>query len=86
MKHGKVNPALTLEATGVNGVKTVHYNLQEAALVETAVNRGEGELGQGMTPAWYSGFLSGRAKERWVYARSFYLRLIEPRRCSSAVA
>ncbi|MEM9778378.1 MAG: phosphoenolpyruvate carboxykinase [Pseudomonadota bacterium] len=67
MKHGKVNPALTLEATGVNGVKTVHYNLQEAALVETAVKRGEGELGQGGTLLVTTGKHTGRSpKDKFV--------------------
>ncbi|MEM9228662.1 MAG: phosphoenolpyruvate carboxykinase [Pseudomonadota bacterium] len=67
MEHGKVNPALTLEATGVVGVETVHYNLQEAALVETAIARGEGELGRGGTLLVTTGKHTGRSpKDKFV--------------------
>ena len=43
----EVNPRMTLEATGFPGVARVHYNLLEPALVQAAVARGEGDLGQG---------------------------------------
>lgn len=47
METGRVNPATQLEDTGISGVKTVHYNLNEAGLVQAAIQRGEGELGNG---------------------------------------
>ena len=43
----RVNPRMTLEATGFPGATRVHYNLQEPALVQAAVARGEGDLGIG---------------------------------------
>ena len=45
--QGRVNPRMTLEATGFAGAAAVHYNLLEPALVQAAVARGEGELGIG---------------------------------------
>lgn len=47
METGKVNPSFRLENSGITGVKTVHYNLQEHDLVNAAVRRGEGEVGRG---------------------------------------
>jgi phosphoenolpyruvate carboxykinase (ATP) len=43
----QVNPRMTLEASGLPGVAKAHYNLLEPALVQAAIARGEGELGQG---------------------------------------
>jgi phosphoenolpyruvate carboxykinase (ATP) len=47
MTNGRVNPDQTLEKLGVSGLGTVHYNLMEPALIEAALRRGEGRLGQG---------------------------------------
>ncbi len=44
---GRVNPAHRLDDQGIEGLGTVHYNLMEPALVEAALKRGEGTLGQG---------------------------------------
>src|SRR4029079_1597049 len=43
----EVNPRATLETTGFPGAARVHYNLREPALMQAAIARGEGELGQG---------------------------------------
>ena len=61
MKAGRVNPTQKLEDTGIKGVKTVHYNLQEPALVQAAVRRCEGELGQGGTILVTTGKYTGRS-------------------------
>ena len=47
MVYGRVNPQFRLEDQGISGLGQVYYNLIEPALIETALKRGEGELGQG---------------------------------------
>lgn len=47
MEIGRVNPAQRLEDQGIIGLGKVHYNLLEPALIEEALKRGEGHLGQG---------------------------------------
>ncbi|MCP5085962.1 MAG: phosphoenolpyruvate carboxykinase [Rhodobacteraceae bacterium] len=63
MDSGRVNPAQKLEAAGIPGVKTVHYNLKEPALMQAAVRRGEGEIGQGGTMLVSTGQYTGRSPE-----------------------
>ena len=43
----EVNPRMTLDTTGFPGVALTHYNLLEPALLQAAIARGEGDLGQG---------------------------------------
>ena len=45
MTNGRVNPAQRLEDQGIVGLVNVYYNYIEPALVEAAVQRGEGKLG-----------------------------------------
>jgi len=67
MQLGRVNPAMTLEATGIEGVAKAHYNLLEPALIEAAVARGEGALGQGGTFLVTTGKHTGRSpKDKFV--------------------
>ena len=47
MMTGRVNPLATLETFGISGLRAVHYNDVEPALVSAALVRGEGVLGQG---------------------------------------
>ena len=47
MTIGRVNPALRLDEQGITGLGSVHYNLIEPALIEAALQRGEGTLGKG---------------------------------------
>ncbi len=47
MKTGRVNPTQTLETAGITGLKSVHYNLLEPALIEAALKKDEGTLGKG---------------------------------------
>ena len=47
MDKGVFNTSHGLDKAGIAGLGSVHYNLQEAALVEAAIKRGEGELGRG---------------------------------------
>ena len=47
MTFGRVNPHFRLEDQGITGLGDVHYNLIEPALIEAALKRGEGTLGQG---------------------------------------
>ncbi|MCL5777617.1 phosphoenolpyruvate carboxykinase [Limibaculum sp. FT325] len=61
MQRGIVNPKCRLEDMGIGGVGTVHYNLREAALVEAAVRRGEGELGIGGVFLCNTGKHTGRS-------------------------
>lgn len=60
---GVFNASKPLEALGAFGVAAVHYNLANAALVEAAVKRGEGELGQGGAFLTTTGKHTGRSPE-----------------------
>ena len=63
----EVNPRATLEATGFSGVARVHYNLLEPALVQAAIARSEGELGQGGAFLVSTGRHTGRSpKDRYI--------------------
>jgi len=67
METGKVNPAQTLEKTGISGVKTAHYNLQLPALLQAAVKNGEGEIGNGGAFFVSTGKHTGRSpKDKFV--------------------
>ncbi|MFV2054009.1 phosphoenolpyruvate carboxykinase [Aliiroseovarius sp. YM-037] len=44
---GRVNPAHRLDDQGITGLGNVYYNLMEPALIEAALTRSEGTLGQG---------------------------------------
>ena len=58
---------LTLDASGFPGAGRVHYNLVEATLLEAAVRRGEGEVGQGGTLLVTTGKHTGRSpKDKFV--------------------
>ena len=67
MDHGRVNPARKLEDQGISGLGNVYYNLIEPALVEAAVSRGEGRLGQGGAFLVSTGQFTGRSpKDKFV--------------------
>ncbi|MGP1356200.1 phosphoenolpyruvate carboxykinase [Roseicyclus sp.] len=67
MTDGRVNPAQTLETQGMTGLGAVHYNLLEPALIEAAIRRGEGRLGQGGTLLVSTGKFTGRSpKDKFV--------------------
>ncbi len=67
MENGRVNPAHRLEDTGISGLKTVHYNLLEPALIEAALKNNEGELGIGGTIMVSTGEFTGRSpKDKFV--------------------
>jgi len=67
MMIGRVNPEQTLEASGMPGAATVHYNLVEPALMQAALRRGEGDLGRGGTFLVTTGKHTGRSpKDKFV--------------------
>ncbi|MFN6979949.1 MAG: phosphoenolpyruvate carboxykinase (ATP), partial [Gemmobacter sp.] len=67
MIHGRVNPAHTLVHQGMSGLGRVHYNLIEPALIEAAVARGEGHVGQGGAFLCSTGQFTGRSpKDKFV--------------------
>ncbi|MCC6006816.1 MAG: phosphoenolpyruvate carboxykinase [Rhodobacteraceae bacterium] len=67
MGKGRVNPAQTLELQGFRGVGAVFYNLPEHDLVEQAILRDEGTLGQGGTLLVTTGQHTGRSpKDKFV--------------------
>ncbi len=67
MTTGRVNPAQTLEAQGISGLGSVHYNLLEPALIQAALLREEGTLGQGGTFLVTTGAHTGRSpKDKFV--------------------
>ncbi len=67
MTTGRVNPNATLAHQGITGLGSVSYNLMEPALVEAAVQRGEGRLGLGGAFLCSTGQFTGRSpKDKFV--------------------
>ncbi len=67
MISGRVNPEKTLETQGITGLARVHYNYLEPALIELALKRGEGTLGQGGAFLVTTGKQTGRSpKDKFV--------------------
>ena len=67
MTIGRVNPSHRLEDQGIEGLGAVYYNLKEPALIEEAIRRGEGNLGQGGTFLCETGKHTGRSpKDKFV--------------------
>ncbi|MFN3953569.1 MAG: phosphoenolpyruvate carboxykinase [Pararhodobacter sp.] len=61
MTAGRVNPKHRLEDQGITGLGSVAYNLIEPALVQAAIQRGEGTLGQGGAFLVGTGQFTGRS-------------------------
>ncbi len=61
MSTGRVNPKKRLEDQGITGVGHAYYNLTEPALVEHALQRGEGRLGRGGVLLVNTGKYTGRS-------------------------
>jgi len=67
MESGVFNPECRVDEAGIAGLAAVHYNLTEAGLVEAAIRRGEGQLGQGGTFLCNTGRHTGRSpKDKFV--------------------
>ncbi len=67
MTTGHVNPEKRLEDQGITGLGSVAYNLIEPALVQAAIARGEGTLGQGGAFLVATGQFTGRSpKDKFV--------------------
>ena len=61
MTIGRVNPNNRLEDHGIAGLGSVYYNLLEPTLIEEALKRDEGKLGQGGTFLVSTGKFTGRS-------------------------
>ncbi|WP_323768156.1 phosphoenolpyruvate carboxykinase [Marinovum sp.] len=61
MTFGRVNPQFRLEDQGIEGLGNVYYNLMEPALIEEALRREEGTLGQGGAFLVSTGKFTGRS-------------------------
>ena len=61
MTFGRVNPQFRLEDQGITGLGNVYYNLIEPALIEAALKRGEGTLGNGGAFLVTTGKFTGRS-------------------------
>lgn len=61
MTFGRVNPQFRLQDQGIEGLGNVYYNFLEPALIEYAVKRGEGTIGQGGTFLCSTGEFTGRS-------------------------
>ncbi|WP_298430396.1 phosphoenolpyruvate carboxykinase [uncultured Jannaschia sp.] len=57
----RVNPEHTLEAHGITGLGRVYYNLLEPAIIQEALARDEGTLGQGGSFLVTTGTFTGRS-------------------------
>ena len=67
MTSGRVNPQHRLEDQGITGLGNVYYNLLEPALIEAALKRDEGTLGEGGTFLVSTGKHTGRSpKDKFV--------------------
>ena len=67
MNYGRVNPAFTLDNQGITGLGDVFYNYLEPALMEAALKKGEGTLGEGGTFLVTTGTHTGRSpKDKFV--------------------
>ncbi len=70
MTEGRVNPAMRLEHQGISGLGRVYYNQLEPALVNAAVQRGEGKLGLGGAFLCETGRFTGRSPNDKFVVRS----------------
>src|SRR6056300_886898 len=61
MTSGRVNPQNRLEDHGIAELGNVYYNLLEPALIEAALKRNEGTLGNGGTFLVSTGKFTGRS-------------------------
>ncbi|WP_095587372.1 phosphoenolpyruvate carboxykinase [Actibacterium ureilyticum] len=67
MTTGRVNPKQRLEDQGISGLGNVYYNLMEPALIEEALKRDEGTLGNGGAFLVSTGEHTGRSpKDKFV--------------------
>ena len=71
MEMGKFNKRYSLTSMGINGTKSLFYNLNEAALMQKAIERSEGVLGIGGTLLVETGKHTGRSpKDKYVVENS----------------
>ena len=63
MTFGRVNPQFRLEDQGISELGNVYYNLMEPALIEAALQRSEGTLGQGGAFLVSTGKFTGRSPQ-----------------------
>ncbi|MCL4676193.1 MAG: phosphoenolpyruvate carboxykinase (ATP), partial [Pararhodobacter sp.] len=61
MNAGRVNPKHRLEDQGITGLGSVSYNQLEPALMQSAIQRGEGALGKGGAFLVTTGQFTGRS-------------------------
>ena len=61
MTLGRVNPQFRLEDQGIEGLGHVYYNYMEPALIEAALKRSEGTLGNGGALLVSTGKFTGRS-------------------------
>ncbi|MBO9395924.1 phosphoenolpyruvate carboxykinase [Shimia sp. R9_2] len=61
MTFGRVNPQFRLQDQGIEGLGNVYYNFMEPALIEHALKRNEGTLGNGGTFLVSTGEFTGRS-------------------------
>ena len=67
MDHGHVNPGMTLDAQGISGLSQVFYNQSVPELMQAALDKGEGVLGQGGSLLVATGKHTGRSpKDKFV--------------------
>ncbi len=70
MITGRVNPAFRLEDQGITGLGNVYYNILQPDLIEEAIQRREGHVGQGGTLLVSTGKFTGRSPKDKFIART----------------
>ena len=61
MHHGVFNPNDSVERIGIEGLGSLRWNMTEPELVQTAIERGEGEIGKGGVLLVTTGKHTGRS-------------------------
>jgi len=69
MHHGVFNPNDSVERIGIEGLGSLRWNLTEPELVQTAIERGEGDLGVGGALLVATGKHTGRSPKDKFFVR-----------------
>jgi phosphoenolpyruvate carboxykinase (ATP) len=69
MHHGVFNPNDSVERIGIHGLRSLRWNMTEPELVQTSIERGEGDLGVGGALLVTTGKHTGRSPKDKFFVR-----------------